>query len=275
MDIFQYLIDYHLSIKEWILDLFGIWYTILLIILYFCFKDFYDNTFDFLLNYLNIIDLLNNYIEVGYSLGNITLLYKKAFSQKENYKYFLLGKLSFYEKKKLEKFKKHYQDLVQKYNLYIKNNSQFQKFEKIKNFIEKKYDEKYFKKEEELGIELEKPEAINENMTEKELENLISEPYEKCKSYCRKLDRINNLRNDALNRKDSTKNETCIAKLMNKCTSCHCCQKCCYIYYAIICIIIILLEIFGNMTIIEILLQNLKKIKKKFHLIIKKYLTCL
>ena len=179
-------------------------------------------------------------------------------------------------KKKKEGYKKHYQDLFQKYKLYIKDNAKFSNFGEIKSFIEKENNEKFFDKEEGLGLVSKKPEeVIDENMTEKKLENLLSKPYEKCKSYYRKFDRINNLRNDALNRKDSTKNETCIAKLMNKCTSCHCCQKCCYIYYAIICIIIILLEIFGNMTIIEILLQNLKKIKKKFHLIIKKYFTCL
>ena len=91
---------FNLSIKQWIIDLFGIWYTILLIILYFFFKNFYDNTFEFLLNYLNILDLAKIYFEIGYSLGSVFLLYKKAFTKEEEYEHFLLGKLSFYEKKK-------------------------------------------------------------------------------------------------------------------------------------------------------------------------------
>ena len=83
-------------------------------------------------------------------------------------------------------------------------------------------------------------------MTEKKLENLLSKPYEKCKSYYRKFDRINNLRNDALNRIDSTKNENCLDRLIKKCTSSQGCKKCFFIFYAIICIFIIILEIIGN-----------------------------
>jgi hypothetical protein len=39
---------FHISIKQLIIDLFGIWYSIFLIIIYFIFKKFYDNTFQFL-----------------------------------------------------------------------------------------------------------------------------------------------------------------------------------------------------------------------------------
>ena len=83
-------------------------------------------------------------------------------------------------------------------------------------------------------------------MTEKKLENLLSKPYEKCKSYYRKFDRINNLRNDALNRIDSTKNENCLDRLIKKCTSSQGCKKYFFVFYAIICIFIIILEIIGN-----------------------------
>ena len=237
---------FRLSIKQWIIDLFGIWYSILLIILYFFFRNFYDNTFEFLLNYLNILDLVKIYIEIGYALGSITLLYKKVFKQKEEYKNFLLGKLSFYEKKKLEGFKKHYQDLFQKYKLYIKDNAKFANFGEIKRFIESNNNEKYLDKKKGLGLVEEKPEAKDENMTEKQLENLISKPYEKCKSYCRKFERINNLRNNALDRADTTKNENCLDKLIKKCTSSPKCNKIFFVFYAIICVVIIICEIIGH-----------------------------
>jgi len=233
----------HLSIKQWIIDLFGIWYTIILIILYFCFKKFYDNYFEFLLNYLNILDLAKIYIEIGYALGSINLLYRKAFTKKEEYENFLLGKLSKYEKKKIEGFKTDYQELYNKYTL-IKDNA---KFEELKIFIEQINNELHLNERERLGlglgIESKKPE--DKNKTEKQLENEIATPFENCKSYYRKFVRINNLRNDVLNRNDVTKNGNCLDNLIKKCTSSHKCKKCFFVIYVIICLVIILLEIIG------------------------------
>ena len=226
----------HLSIKQWILDLFGIWYTILLLILYFFFKNFYDNTFEFLLNYLNILDLAKIYIEIGYALGSINLLYRKAFTKKVEYENFLLGKLLEYEKKKIEGFKTDYQELYNKYKI-IKDNPNF---EELKIFIEEIKNEK-----EGLGLGLESKKPEDKNKTEKQLENEIAKPFENCKSYLRKLDRINNLRNDVLNRKDEKKNENCLDNLIKKCTSSHKCKKCFFVFYLIVCLIIIILEIIG------------------------------
>ena len=231
----------HLSIKQWIIDLFGIWYTILLLILYFFFKNFYDNYFDFLLNYLNILDLAKIYIEIGYSLGSVLLLYRKAFKKKEEYEDFLLGKLLSYEKKKIERSKKDYQILYNKYNLYVKDNP---KFEELKIFIGNAKDKLPLDEKGGLRLESEKPE-VKKNMTEKQLENEIAEPYENCKSYYRKFDRINSLRNVALNRKDPSKIENCLDKLIKKCTTSHKCKKFFFVFYVIICLVIIILEIIG------------------------------
>jgi sugar-specific transcriptional regulator TrmB len=55
-------------------------------------------------------------------------------------------------------------------------------------------------------LKLKKPEeSIDQNMTQKKLENLISKPYKKCKKYLRQLDRFENLKNDLLDRTDETK----------------------------------------------------------------------
>ena len=51
---------------------------------------------------------------------------------------FCWGKLSFFEKKKKEGYKKHYQDLFQKYKLYIKDNTKFSNFGEIKVLLKKK-----------------------------------------------------------------------------------------------------------------------------------------
>ena len=229
-----------LSIKQWIIDLFGIWYSIILIILYFFFKNFYDNTFEFLLNYLNILDLAKIYIEIGYALGSINLLYRKAFTKKEEYENFLLGKLSEYEKKKIEGIKKDYQELNNNYN-QIKDNA---KFNELKIFIEKINNEMHLGVKGGLGLESKNPQ--NNNMTENQLEKKIAKPYENCKSYYRKFDRINNLRNDALNIKDVTKNENCLDILIKKCTSSPGCKKFFFWFYVIVCLVIIICEIIGH-----------------------------
>ena len=95
-----------------------------------------------------------------------------------------------------------------------------------------------------LGLESKKPE--DNNMTENQLETKIAKPYENCKSYYRKFDRINNLRNDALNIKDVTKNENCLDILIKKCTSSHGCKKFFFGFYVIVCLVIIICEIIGH-----------------------------
>ena len=49
----------HISLKEWILNLNAYWLTVIGLIIHAIFVDFYENTLEFLLNYLNIMDLIN------------------------------------------------------------------------------------------------------------------------------------------------------------------------------------------------------------------------
>ena len=70
---------------------------------------------------------------------------------------------------------------------------------------------------EELGLV--EPEILDEGMTRKKLEELISEPYEKCKDYSRKLDRIKNIKEDILGQKDNEENKSCAYKLVKCCSS--------------------------------------------------------
>ena len=234
-----------LTIKQWIIDLFGIWYSIAMVILYFCFRKFYDNTLDFLLKYLNILDLVKIYIEIGYALGSVTLLYKKAFKKKDEYEFFMLGKLSEYETNKTNQFNKNYQTLEKIYNSYINNKPNMQKYTKIKTFLESNDNNKHIKKDEELGLEnnkeQEKPEEIDKNMTEFKLEGLVAEPYGECKGFHRKLERINNLKSEVLNIEKQSQN--CLDKLINKCVKSPGCRKAYFIFYFVICGLIIVIEI--------------------------------
>ena len=144
------------------MDIRFIWYLVYYFII---------NTFEFLLNYLNILDLAKIYIEIGYALGSINLLYRKAFTKKVEYENFLLGKLSKYEKKKIEGFKKDYQELYNNYK-QIKDNA---KFDELKLFIEKINNEKHLLEKcgIGLGLGLESKNPKDNNMTENQLEKKL------------------------------------------------------------------------------------------------------
>jgi hypothetical protein len=161
----------HISLKDWILEFFDFWYSIIIIIVSLILRAVSEeqaNVFEFLLNYLNILDLIKVYIEIAYSIGNLTLYYNKVIKLKEEYKYFIIGKISIFRRKKIESFKKHFKTLCQLNLTYIKDNAKFNSLSEIPTFIDKIKSEQYFK-EEELGLI--EPEFLDENMTRKKLES--------------------------------------------------------------------------------------------------------
>jgi hypothetical protein len=72
----------------------------------------YINLIESLLIYLNILDLISVYIEISYSIANLPTYFFKTFILSDEYKYFILGKLSIYKQKKLESFKKHFKNFA-------------------------------------------------------------------------------------------------------------------------------------------------------------------
>ena len=65
---------FHISLKDWILEFFDLWYSIILIIVSLILREISEeqaNVFEFLLNYLNILDLIKVYLEISYSIGNL------------------------------------------------------------------------------------------------------------------------------------------------------------------------------------------------------------
>ena len=91
---------------------------------------------------------------------------------------------------------------------------------------------------EELGLI--EPEILDESMTRKKLESIISEPYEKCKNYSRKLDRINNIGEEISGEKYEEENKKCVYKLV-KCCSSNKWKKIRFGFYILLCLLIILM----------------------------------
>jgi len=232
----------NISFKDWIWEFKELWYSITMVIVSLILRQIseeYSNTLEFLLNYLNIYDLITVYIEIAYSIGNLTLYYNKAIKLRDEYKYFILGKMSIYRREKIEKFKEHFKTLCQLNLTYIKDNAKFNCLSEIPTFIDKIKSEQYFKMEE-LGLI--EPEFLDEGMTRKKLEDSISEPYEKCKEYSRKLDRIKNIKEDLLGQKEQVENERCIDKFFKIFKSCKTqkCEKILFWIFAFLCGMILL-----------------------------------
>ena len=101
---------------------------------------------------------------------------------------------------------------------------------------------------EELGLV--EPEILDESMTRKKLEDLISEPYEKCKEYSRKLDRVKNVKEDVLGQKEQKQDERCIHKLLKCCKCCKTqrCEKILFWFFAFLCGVILLQDVGLHMS---------------------------
>ena len=236
-----------LSFCDWLLEFFDLWYFIIVFIVTAILKlisEKYANALEYILDYLNLLDLIKVYIEICYSVGNITLFYSKIYRPKEDYKYFIIGKISIYGRKKKESLKKHFKKLCQLNLTYIKNNSKFSSLSEIPTFIDKVKSKKYFQLEE-LGLV--EPEILDENMTIKKLEDLISEPYEKCKKNSRKLDRMKNIRKDVLGQREQRQNESCIYKLL-KCCKCCINEKCLFVILVITLVLMIIDDIAAHIS---------------------------
>ena len=143
---------------------------------------FYNDFGKNLLYFLNIIDLIIVYFELGYTLGSIIRTnkcnkYSMASDSDLNKKVedkflcFLLGKSAFHEKHKIISFNKYFKEL---YQLYIDYLEESQKYDKIKHFIDIIVSKNYFEKNE---FNLIKHDDINENIDNRQLENLISKPF--------------------------------------------------------------------------------------------------
>ena len=228
-----------ISFKDWVFEFSDLWLSIIGIIVSLiigAISKEMANALEFLLNYLNILDLTKVYIEIGFSIGTLTLYYNKVIKLKEEYKYFIIGKISIYRKEKIKSFKEYFKTLCQLNLTYIKDNDKFNSLSEIPKFINKIKKEKYFNMKE-LGLI--EPQILDENMTRKKLEDLISEPYEKCKEYSRKLDRIKNIEEDVLGEKEQVENEKCIYRLLRAFKT-EKCKKILFWIFAFLCLVILL-----------------------------------
>ena len=236
----------NVSIKVYLLNYSIIPLTIIVVIIYLIFKDyliyFYDNIAIFLLNYLNIIELMSIYFEIGFCYSSIYRYTYKVCRGKEEYIPFILGKLYYDEIEIKAKFRKQYNKLLKI------------KFENNPNILEETIDKKYkkMKKEVEAFIEevnsIEYLENLEDNNLDKENEDInniniqelelkLGKPFQKSKDLKRHLERINNIRIELIKKKGNSKKSCCYYCCNNRC-----CEITRYVLFIFICLLVVGIE---------------------------------
>ena len=221
-------------------------------VIYFTFQNFfeyiYQNYITFLLNCLNLYNLFYLYYLIGFSVGAIVRDFYKYFKLEDEYISFLLGKLFFYEKETKESFKKYYEELLQinigylenEKNINLKNKKETDNFSEIKKEIQNFFEEinslKYCRYDNEENI-INNANSQNNILNLDELEKLIAKPYKECKDLKRKLEKIDYLRTNEINKiKGINNNSQCC---QSKCFKSKCCKITKFVFFAFICLVIL------------------------------------
>ena len=228
---------------HWLLELWIVPIVIILGILFFPFQeqilDFYDNVFVYFLNYLNILDLVNLYFELGFSIFDSIRNFCRTCCKKNIYKKYVQGKLIYLKRKRTKKLKKEFNKLESIVNLYSDEIRKYNLSE-INTFLLKH--ENFIENENSLNDNIDESsnEKIDkiENISQMNLEKIIFPIRKEIKQLGRKIRRIDNLYQRIIIEQE--KNECCNCIKSNN--SYKCWENIKMILYFITCIWICLCE---------------------------------
>ena len=231
----------HISISDLIFELYAYPFIIIILIIYFPLKDelmaiYHNDDLLYFLNYLNILDLIYTYFEIGFSCGSLLRYFYSVFTRREEYQHFVLGRLSLYEQNIKKEFKRRFTRFMTLTNLYSGDIHKY-KLNEVNTFIsyidtQKYYDRNHYKQ----------PFEKVENIKKVDLEKILAKPYGLSKGLFRKIRRIESLKELQINR---------IKKKYKKRCCCGCIYRCCisgffkrikYIIFAAACITILVSE---------------------------------
>ena len=103
----------HLSFSDVCYELYAYVFIIIVLIIYFPFKEelmviYHNYSILYFLNYLNILDLIYTYFDIGFSCGAMLRYFYAVFTRREEYQEFILGKLSIYEEDIKKDFRRRF-----------------------------------------------------------------------------------------------------------------------------------------------------------------------
>ena len=200
---------------------------------------YYNNVLVYYLNYLNIFDLICMYFEFGFSIMDTVRYCSRTCCKRDVYKSYIKGKLIYHKRKYFKEFKKEFDELSSITNSYGEDINKY-KLTEIFTFLNK-----HAKIIENPNYYVEPNSNKNqnpkiENITQKQLEKLISSPCGEIKSLGRKITRINNLENRIIKGIDSDKK---CCNCMNKLCSLYCMEIIKIFLFSFICLLIVFLDI--------------------------------
>ena len=234
----------HISLSDLIYELYAYPFILIILIIFFPLKDelmsiYQDDELLYFLNYLNILDLIYTYFEIGFSCGSLPRYFYAVFTRREEYQHFILGKLSLYEKDIKKEFKRRFTKLYTLSKLYQDDIHRY-KINCINKFISDVdtgvyYDRDHYK---------DKPFEKVENIKKKDLEKILSKPYGLSKGLSRKIRRIETLREIQINRIKKIHKKHCCCNWLFRCCISGIFKKIKYVIFAIACLAILVSETF-------------------------------
>ena len=187
-----------LTFKGWINWVSNLWIIPVLIILgiaYLLYKeeilDYYKNVLVYYLNYLNIIDLINLYFELGFSIMDSYRYCCRTCCKFDVYEKYIKGKIKYHKQQLDLEFENELKTLSSITNLYSEEIRKY-KLTEIFAFVTKH--EKFLTNKDNYDSKTDysSQTKIN-NITDIQLEKLISSSHMEVKKLGRKIVRINNL----------------------------------------------------------------------------------
>ena len=206
----------HLSFSDVCYELYAYVFIIIILIIYFPFKNellsiYHDDGILFFLNYLNILDLIYTYFDIGFSCGSMLRYFYAVFTRREEYQEFLLGKLSIYEEDIKKDFRRRFTRFYTLAKLYSKDIHKYRLYE-VNQFISNVDVQIYYDKD-----HYKQPFEKVDNIKKFDLERVLAKSYGLSKGLFRRIRRIETLKELQINR----------IKKKHKKRCCGCIYLCC------------------------------------------------
>ena len=244
----------NITLSDLCYELYAYLFIVLIAIIYFPLKDelmsiYHNDDILYFLNYLNILDLFLTYFEIGFSCGSLLRYFYAVFNRRDEYKQFILGKLSLYEKNIKAEFIRRFTRFMTLSNLYSADIHKY-KFNEVNKFIADIDTQKYYDKD-----HYKQPFEKVENIKKVDLERVLAKSYGLSKGLFRKMRRIEIIREHQINGIKRNRKKRCCDCVYRLCIA-SCCKRIKCLIFAVVCLAVLAGEVLyfirNNDNVIEI-----------------------
>ena len=208
----------HLSFSDVCYELYAYVFIIIVLIIYLPFKEelmgiYHNDSILYFLNYLNILDLIYTYFDIGFSCGAMLRYFYAVFTRREEYQEFILGKLSIYEEDIKKDFRRRFTRFYTLANLYSGDIHRY-KLTEVNKFISNVDTQVYYDKD-----HYKQPFEKLDNIKKFDLERVLAKSYGLSKGLFRRIRRIETLKELQINRIRKKHKKRCCGFIYRCCIS--------------------------------------------------------